>query len=920
MKDRILLIDSNALVHRAYHALPGLTTKKGQPIGAAYGFFLMFLKAAAELNPKYVVFAFDTPQPTFRHSLYTEYKATRQKADDDLISQFPVIKDLISTFNLPIFEMPGFEADDIVGTIARRCEKEDFEVIILTGDLDELQLVDQNTEVYTMKRGFTDTVIYDLKAVQEKYGFGPDEFVDYKALRGDPSDNIPGVPGIGEKTATGLIINYKSLDNIYDVLEKDELNVSDRVKNTLSENKGQAYMSKKLAQIDTNLELDFDKNSAILGNFDRGKVVQKFQDFEFKSLLPKIPKNIKEEGQPEKVKPATFLCHKVTTQEDAANILSKAKEYGHIVFDVETSKLDRMDSIIVGISFAFSANEGYFFHFSNNFKFADIKEKLQVVLTDPKILKVAHNLKYDMSVLKTHGIDVAEPFFDTFVAAYLISPGDRRYSLDDLSFMEFGYEKIPIEELIGKGKNQKLLTECNGDDLCRYSCEDSVMTFKLYEKYSKRLKKLGLSNVWEKIELPLIPVLSDMELTGIKIDEKFLSVMSDDFKIRIAMLEKDIYKAAGEKFNINSPIQLKKILFDKLKIHEEIDKKTLKKVKTGGYSTAASELEKLKGSHEIIDHIMEYRELAKLKSTYIDALPKLVDKRTGRIHTNYNQTITATGRLSSSDPNLQNIPIRTEIGRQIREAFIPDKGNVILSADYSQIELRLMAHIARDQRMIEAFKRGEDIHTRTASEISDIPLIKVTKEQRRSAKTINFGIIYGMSPHGLSQALGITHEESKSYIDKYFEIHSGIKAYMENIVVEAQGKGYLETIFGRRRAIPEINSSNFMVRQGAERMAINFPMQGTAADIMKLAMIEVNKKIKDDEGIKVIMQVHDELVFEVREEKLKSAAEEIKETMESVCMIDVPIVVNVSFGYNWGELKPLTGLTQDDAAIQDEKR
>jgi len=714
------------------------------------------------------------------------------------------------------------------------------------------------------------------------------------------------VPGIGEKTATDLIINYSTLDNIYENLESDNLTVSDRVKNTLSENKDQAYMSKKLAQIDTNLDLKFDKNSAILGNFDRGKVVQKFQDYEFKSLLAKIPKNIKEEGQPEKVKSSTFLCHMIATQEDAVRVLSKAKEYGHIVFDTETSKLDRIDPIIVGISFAFSAKEGYFFHFSNNFIFAEIKEKLQEVLADRKILKIAHNLKYDMSVLKTHGISVAEPFFDTFVAAYLISPGDRRYSLDDLSFMEFGYEKIPIEDLIGKGKNQKLLTECDGDDICRYSCEDSVMTFKLYEKYSEELKELGLSDVWENIELPLIPVLSSVELTGIKIDEKFLSVMSDDFKIRIATLEKDIYKTGGEEFNINSPIQLKKILFDKLKIHEEIDKKTLKKVKTGGYSTAASELEKLKGTHEIVDHILEYRELAKLKSTYIDALPKLVDKRTGRIHTNYNQTITATGRLSSSDPNLQNIPIRTEIGREIRKAFIPEEGNYIISADYSQIELRLMAHISCDQRMIEAFKNGEDIHARTASEISGVKLTEVTKEQRRAAKTINFGIIYGMSPHGLSQALGITHEEAKSYIDKYFEIHSGIKKYMEQVVIEAREKGFLETTFGRRRAIPEINSSNFMVRQSAERMAINFPMQGTAADIMKLAMIKLYNEIKDEKDAKIIMQVHDELVLEVKEESLEKYANKVKFAMESVCKIDVPIVAHVSFGYNWGELNPIS--------------
>jgi len=836
MKDRILLIDANALVHRAYHALPSLTTKDGQPVGAIYGFFQIFLKAVGDLKPKYVVMAFDTPSPTFRHEIYTDYKATRQKAPDELYEQFPVIKDIIGTLNLPIFEIPGFEADDIVGTLARQAEDQGLETIIVTGDLDEVQLVTENTEVYTMRKGFTDTVIYHIEEVKNRFQMMPSQIVDYKALRGDASDNIPGVPGIGEKTATDLIVKFGSLDGIYKAVEGNSLEIKDRVKNTLSEYREQAYLSQKLAQINTHVPLTLAINDSVLGNFDRNEVVQMFQKFEFRTLLSKIPQSFMEETKERTKESAFFNCHHIKDFKALDEFIKRAEKEPVWIIDTETESLDRFKPEIVGFSVAFDAKEAWFARFNKDFPIKDVLAKIKPYLKNPDIKKVGHNIRYDYFVFRGNGIELAPLYFDTMLAAYILAPGDRRYNLDDLSFMEFGYEKIHLLDLIGKGRDQIKVSEVPEEKILTYACEDVIMTYKLYEKYKESLKKETLSNIFEGIEMPLVPVLARMETNGVLVDSKILNEMSKDFDVKIKELEKEIHAQAGQEFNINSPAQLKKILFEDLEVQKNVSNDKWhgpKKVKTGGYSTAASELTKLKNAHPIIGKISKYRELTKLKNTYIDTLPELLGED-GRIHTSYNQTGTATGRLSSYEPNLQNIPIRTEIGREIRKAFVAGKGNVLVSADYSQIELRLIAELAQDERMIKAFNEGADIHTKTAAEIAGIDIRDVSYEQRRAAKAINFGVIYGISAHGLTESLGIPNEEAKSYLNRYFENHPAVKEYMTNTVALANELGHVDTIFGRKRFLPEINSSNFMVRSGAERMAINFPAQGTAADIMKI--------------------------------------------------------------------------------------
>jgi DNA polymerase I len=922
---KFIIFDGNALVHRAWHALPmTLTTKDGTIVNAVYGFTSVFLKALKDLKPDYIAVTFDLAGPTFRHEKFKEYKAGREKQVDEFYTQFPIIKDLLRAFNIKIFEKQGFEADDLIGTLCdkKQVNRDDVLSVIVTGDMDTMQLVDANTHVYTLKKGLTDTVIYDVKAVKEKYGgLTPEQMIDYKALRGDPSDNIPGVKGIGEKTATALLTEFGTLEKLYSAVEKNKAeNVKERIRNLLIEHKKDALMSKDLATIEREVKIDFNLEDCKYVNYDKDKVYKLLSELEFKSLLSRLPEQT---GRPGSAEPfeslsvtamagtqggfdfgktgitkvngnqAKFDYKLIDDDKKFAEFLTELKKQKIFCFDTETTGLNIFEAKLIGLSFSWKKGQAYYVVFNEKYL-----SELKPIFEDAKIKKVAHNMKFDASMLKMAGVDLANYYFDTMIASYLLDSSTRQHGLDRLAFIEFQHKKIATTELIGEGKNQITMDKVDVKKVAEYSCEDADFTWRLYELFEPRLEKNKLKKLFDEIEMPLIPVLIEMEVNGVKIDVEQLKKLSKKITKKIEDLKLKIYKLAGQEFNISSPLQLKEILFDKLKIST----KGIKHTKTG-LSTAAAELEKMRGEHEIIDLISDYRELSKLKSTYVDALPKLVNKETGRLHTSFNQTITATGRLSSSEPNLQNIPIRTELGREIRKAFIAEDGNLIVAADYSQVELRVIACLAKDEHMMEVFNQGKDIHAATAAKIFDVKLEDVTKDMRRKAKEVNFGVLYGMGASGLAQRTGITRAEAKEFIEKYFTSYKKVKEYTEKMVVDAQKNEFVETMFGRRRYLPEINSNVQMLRAQAERMAVNMPIQGTAADLMKIAMIEVYKELKTiSPKSKMLLQVHDELVIEVPEKDVEKVAKVVDEKMEKIHKLCVPLNVDTEVGKNWDEM------------------
>lgn len=935
-----LILDANAILHRSFHALPPLQTKDGTIVNAVYGFITTLLKALKEFKPGYVAVAFDKKGPTFRHKEYKEYKATRVKAPQELYDQFPITHDVLEAFRIPVFEKDGFEADDVIGTMAKQTEDK-ANVIIATGDMDALQLVDDHIKVFTLRKGMSDTVVYDAAAVKERYGLTPKQIIDYKALAGDTSDNIPGVKGVGEKTATTLLQEFGDIETLYKELEKESKrtqNIKASVRTKLLTDKKNAFLSKMLATIILDVPVNFSLEDTAVQPYDHDKIFSLFQKLEFKTLLSRLPsqqssmftekggerteRGRKKAGEEAKEEiGGEPVYEKITTRkptpefeipqnadeeytlvdtEEKFNVfyteLNKQKE---IVIDTETTSLEAHSARLLGISFSWKAGQAWYVGLpiiEDKKAFAKIKE----VLEDAGVKKIGHNLKYDVQILKLAGIEVNPISFDTMIASYVLNPGTRQHNLDSLAFQEFGHQMIPIKALIGVGKKAITMDKVPQDKLSWYSCEDADYTFRIYQKLSKALAKSTMTGLFEKIEMPLVPVLTDMELAGIKIDVPFLDVLTKKLAKRLEKLTADIYKHAGKEFNINSPIQLKEILFEDLQIG--VDMK-IKRTKTG-LSTAASELEKLAGEHPIVELLMEYRELSKLQSTYAEALPKLVNTKTGRVHTSFNQTVAATGRLSSSDPNLQNIPIRTELGNEIRKAFIAERGYKLISADYSQIELRIVASIAADEKMIDSFRKGEDIHKRTAADVYEIPLEEVTKEQRYAAKEVNFGVLYGMGVMGLASRKGITKEHAREFIDKYFAVHHWIKDYIDTTKALAHKVGYVETLLGRRRYLPEINSSMQQVRAAAERMAVNMPVQGTAADIMKLAMMEVFHKLPSvSPKSRLLLQVHDELVLEVPASDVQKVSSFVSDTMDSVYKLKVPIETEVAVGMNWGEMQ-----------------
>ncbi|KKU04307.1 MAG: DNA-directed DNA polymerase I [Parcubacteria group bacterium GW2011_GWA2_45_30] len=880
---RLILIDAHAIIHRAYHALPPLTTPAGEPINAVYGFTTILLRILRELKPDYITAAFDMPGPTFRHVAYERYKAQRPETPSELTSQFAKVREVLAAFKIPYFEKAGYEADDIIGTIASHLERnKKIEVVIVTGDADAFQLVRKSLKVYSMRRGITDTVIYDEKAVRERFGLAPRQLVDYKGLRGDPSDNIPGVKGIGEKTATELLKNFNSIEGVYGALKKKDKRISESVAAKLAEGEADAKFSKELARINLDTPIEFQlENSAWKGDILSPDVRVLFQKFGFFSLL----KRLGESGDSE-LRPVTRQEKSVATQgallevvarpERARRILKTAKDFENFMADSEQKRL------------------GFILYENNLFAVEDesgavvvinkplFREKTVKSILEGKREWYAHDGKGIIQFLRAQAVNICGIYFDTMIAAYLTSQFLR----------DFSYLAVASREL--------------GRMVSQDAPDEFIHFFEIVSSLEAKLSEGEIRKVFLDIEMPLTPILADMEEKGILFDKKYLQGLSVKIDAELKKLTQEIYHESGEEFNINSSQQLSRILFDKLLLAT----KGLRKTDKGGVvSTRESELEKLKEKHAIVPKILDYRELMKLKTTYVDTLPLLVDPKTGRLHTTFNQTGTATGRLSSANPNLQNIPIMSDYGKEVRKAFVAEKGFRLVSFDYSQIELRVAAHIANDTKMIEAFQNGLDIHKMTAAEIYNVSLAKVTPELRRAAKTLNFGVLYGMGSQALSEATGMSRDDAKKFIDEYFKKFSGIANYIIETKQFAEEKGYVETIFGRRRYIPEILSPNWQMKREAERMAVNMPVQGTATgDIIKMAMIKIDdwvRKEKLEDKVRMLLQVHDELLFEIKDVTVKKYAPKIKEIMENTAKLKVPLAVDVEMGKNWGEQAPL---------------
>lgn len=861
-KKTLFLLDGHSLTHRAFYALPLLTNDEGEYTNAVFGFVRMLFSLTDEWNPDRMIITFDKKAPTFRHEEYEDYKGTRKKMPEELVPQIPLLQETIEKLKIPMMAKEGFEADDLLGTLSKEAAEEGYMVYIVTGDRDALQLVSENVNILYTRKGISDLVKFDLDKVMEKYELPPEKLIDRKGLMGDSSDNIPGVPGIGKKTALKLLKEFGSMEEI--LANIDQVSGKKRKEN-LHKYADQARMSYRLGKIKRDVPVEIDFDECRLDSYDDQEAAEQFERLGFTSLLDRF--DFKEE--------MNFKDLEVVNldQSGLKELKEKAAAAGEIAATVKLKKATKaISGEIEAFIFSMEAESKIYSYQPEDKKIA---EEIREIFAAEDIGKLMIDAKESSLALLNHGIEVLNITFEPLLAFYLLQPSSSLPELEEVLSRELTISFDEIES------NNKLLVELS-------------KLFELKAKLIPKLEKDQLLNLYNKIELPLIKVLARMEYNGVKVDKEWLDSLSERLGKRLDIITEKAHQLAGEEFNLNSPKQLGEILFEKLGLP------VIKRTKTG-YSTNASVLEKLEGKHEIIPLISEYRELAKLKSTYIDSLPPLVNKDTGKIHTSFNQMVTATGRLSSTDPNLQNIPIRTEEGREIRKAFIPSKEDMLLLAvDYSQIELRVFAHLSGDQKLKEAFNSGADIHTETASEVFEVEPEEVSPNLRRHAKVINFGIAYGMSSYGLSQDLDIPVEEAQDYIDKYFERFSGVKEYMDQTIKKVKECGYAETMFGRRRYIPEINSSNYHRRSFAERTAINTPVQGTAADIMKKSMIDVYNALKDENlNLNILLQVHDELVFEVAKSDLEKAAKLIKDKMENTAELDVPLLVDLQTGENW---------------------
>jgi len=888
-KDKTLyLIDGTAYIYRAYHAIQGLTNSKGLPTNAAFGFTRILIKLLEDRSPEYVAMLFDAKGPTFRHKIYKDYKANRPPMPEDLSVQIQHIKEITKGFNIPVMEMQGFEADDLIGALGRMAEEAGFFIVMVTGDKDFVQLVTDKAVIWDPMKEKT----IDIKTVRESFGVEPGQMIDVMGLSGDTSDNIPGVPGIGPKTALTLIKTFGSMEQLYEQLDKI---TKKKQHQNLVQYKEQAFLSKELVKINTRVPIAFNPHDFRFKEPDNTKLASLFKMLEFRQLQQAFPKK-------------TDLSKKryitVLDKKALSDLVGRLKTSDMFAVDTETTSKDPMQAELVGLSFSMKPDEAFYIPLAHDYpdvpdqlEFKTVLNLLKPVLENPGIKKIGQNIKYDWMVLKRHGISLAGVAFDTMLASYLINPSKRAHNLDQIALDFLDHKTITYQDVTGKGKKGVSFARVPLEKAGPYSCEDADITLMAYHVLKPMLEDASLVQLFKKVEMPLVPVLMKMEMTGVCVDKKKLRDLSASFGNQLTRLESRIFSIAGEEFNIKSSQQLGHILFEKLKL--PVQKKTRKKT---AYSTDVNVLTVLADKHELPELILRHRTLAKLKSTYTDALLDLVHPETERIHTSYNQTVTATGRLSSSDPNLQNIPIRTDQGMEIRRAFIPRNGWTLVSADYSQIELRILAHYADDEILIKAFKDDEDVHTRTATEVFQVFPSFITPELRRQAKVINFGIVYGMSPYGLSKELNISRKMAKTYIDNYFTRYKGVKRFIDQTISTAKHTSKTSTLLGRIRHLPDINSVNKTVREFAERTAINTPIQGTAADLIKLAMINVDAAFSE-RGLKtaMLLSVHDEIVFEVPPEELETVKKLIKEIMEGIWDLKVPLKVNIAPGGNWAE-------------------
>ena len=922
----LVLVDGSSYLYRAFHAFPPLTNSAGEPTGAMYGVLNMLKSLISQVQPSHIAVVFDAKGKTFRDEMFEQYKSHRPPMPDDLRKQIQPLHDIIRALGIPLLVIEGVEADDVIGTLAVAASKANQKVLISTGDKDMAQLVDDNI----MLINTMNNTLLDREAVIEKYGIPPELIIDYLALMGDSADNIPGVAGVGEKTALGLLQGIGSMAEIYANLDKvAELPIrgAKKLGDKLLAEKEMADLSYRLATIKTDVALDITPEQLTLGASNNDQLTEYFGRYEFKRWLNEVMNGAdsitNNNEQPTKINhyqatpalaqdnsdealPAIQIDRSryetLLTEADLNRWVEKLKQAKLFALDTETDNLDYMAANLVGISFALENGEAAYLPLQLDYLGAPkTLEKttaltlLKPVLENPAIQKVGQNFKYDLTIFARNGIDVQGVAFDTMLESYVLN-STGRHNMDDLAKRYLGHQTITFEEIAGKGKNQLTFNQIPLEKAAEYAAEDADVTMKLQQVLWEKLsKEPTLEKLFKEMELPLLGVLSRMERRGVLIDSDALFLQSNEIANRLSELEEQAYVLAGQPFNLASTKQLQEILFDKLGLP------VIQKTPKGAPSTNEEVLEELAFSHELPKVLVEHRGLSKLKSTYTDKLPQMVNPQTGRVHTSYHQAVTATGRLSSSDPNLQNIPIRNEEGRRIRQAFIAREGFTVVAADYSQIELRIMAHLSQDQGLINAFTQGKDIHRSTAAEIFGVSLDEVTSEQRRNAKAINFGLIYGMSAFGLSRQLGIGRADAQSYMDLYFKRYPGVQTFMHDIREKAKAQGYVETLFGRRLYLPDINSSNGMRRKAAERVAINAPMQGTAADIIKRAMIQLDQKLQNDPDIAMIMQVHDELVFEVRSEKVAFYSELIKTHMESAADLVVPLIVDVGQGTNWDE-------------------
>ncbi len=867
-KGKFIIIDGNSLMHRAFYALPNLTNSKGFHTSVIYGFVNMINKILEEYKPQYIGIAFDRKAPTFRHLEYAEYKAGRHKMAEEMAEQIPVLKEVLAAMNIKQAEIDGFEADDIIGTVAAKCDENGIPALIVTGDKDAFQLISDNVHTLMTKKGISEIEEYDIAKLKETYGIAPTQITDLKGLMGDASDNIPGVPGVGEKTALELIHQFGTVENVLQNVSEIKKN---KVRENVSNNMEQALFSKKLATIVRDVPIEFGLDDYTLKEFDKEKLYKLFTELEFKALIEKMCSNLPTDSVIEAIE---IIVEEISSIDKLKEVFEEAVKSGRLAFKIDDEMGEMLRTLYVSV-------EGRQYRYLVNDSSIEL---IRQVMEDPKVIKLGHDIKQDILLLRKFDIEMNPIGFDTMVAAYLLNPSKGSYKVRDLS-QEYsgvgmdGYDAKGVDQIQKYGATVKMVSE-------------------LQPVLKSKLREYGMEELFCSIELPLVKVLADMEHDGFSVDKSMLEVLSAEFAKQIEVLTADIYTLAGEEFNINSTKQLGVILFDRLGLP------VMKKTKTG-YSTDVEVLEQLSDKHPIIEKLLEYRQLVKLKSTYVDGLIGIINPDTGKIHTKLNQTVTATGRLSSTEPNLQNIPIKTENGRQIRKVFVPKgKEYTLVDADYSQIELRVLAHISGDQGLIDTFVRNEDIHTRTASEVFGVELGEVTPIMRGRAKAVNFGIVYGISDYGLSQDLKISRKEAKKYIENYFARYPMVRQYMIDIVEAAKADGYVKTIMNRRRYIPEIASRNAVNRNFGERMAMNTPIQGSAADLIKMAMVKVHEELKKRNlKSRLILQVHDELIVETHRSELEEVKQLVEECMEKAIELKVPVIADISSGDCWYDAK-----------------